>query len=66
MLGGVTTYIDFLDPIKSVEEIEEAYKNRMKLAEKSVSDYAFHTTIANPKSSPEEIIKAGIERGLHL
>ena len=37
VLGGVTTYIDFLDPIKSVEEIEEAYKNRMKLAEKSVS-----------------------------
>lgn len=64
VLGGVTTYIDFLDPIKSVEEIEEAYKNRMKLAEKSVSDYAFHTTIANPKSSPEEIIKAGIEKGI--
>lgn len=64
VLGGVTTYIDFLDPIKNVEEIEQAYENRMKLAEKSVSDYAFHTTIANPKSTPEEIIKDSIEKGI--
>lgn len=62
--GGVTTYIDFLDPIKEVSQLEEAFDHRRELARDSVSDYSFHTTIANPKGEMEDILKASIEIGI--
>lgn len=63
-LGGVTTYIDFLDPVKDVRGLEKAYHNRMELASVSVTDYSFHSTIANPIEAAEKILKAGTELGL--
>ena len=45
-LGGVTTYIDFLDPIKKADEISLEFEKRRKMAAKSYVDYAFHATIA--------------------
>lgn len=57
-LGGITTYIDFLDPIKRADQIKEEFDKRFKLAETSVTDFAFHSTIANPVDSPIDIIKA--------
>ena len=55
--GGVTTYIDFLDPIKKTEEIKREFESRLSLASKSVVDYAFHATVANPTSDSLELIK---------
>lgn len=46
--GGITTFIDFLDPISKADELEEAFHSRKQLAEKSVIDYAFHVTLKNP------------------
>ncbi len=46
--GGVTTYIDFLDPIGKGDELEEAFNTRNALAKKSITDYGFHTTVKNP------------------
>lgn len=63
-LGGVTTYIDFLDPIKYVGQFEEALRNRRELARGSVTDYGFHTTIANPADRAEDIIQAGLREGI--
>jgi len=63
-LGGVTTYIDFLDPIKKASQIDVAFDKRVKLAETSVTDYAFHTTIANPVDSPIDIIRASKKIGI--
>jgi len=57
-LGGVTTYIDFLDPVKKASQIDVEFGKRFKLAEASVTDFAFHTTIANPTDSPIDIIRA--------
>ena len=65
VLGGVTTYIDFLDPVKRADEISYEFEKRNKIAEKSVVDYAFHTTIANPTDSPEAIFRAGKEYGIN-
>jgi dihydropyrimidinase len=63
-LGGVTTYIDFLDPIQSSTEFERAFRERMELAASSATDYSFHTTIAAPKEDAAKLLKAGIKAGL--
>lgn len=63
-LGGVTTYIDFLDPIKSVNEFEKALTDRLELAALSATDYSFHNTIANPKGDPAALLREGIKAGL--
>ena len=63
--GGVTTYIDFLDVIHSAGELPREFKKRSELASGSVTDYAFHTTIANPSDSAADIIKAGLDFGIN-
>lgn len=63
-LGGITTYIDFLDPVKNGTQIQEAFKKRLALAKASITDYAFHTTIANPSDTAKNIIQASKEEGI--
>jgi dihydropyrimidinase len=46
-IGGITTFIDFLDPIKDVSQLDEAFNERYELAKKSVIDYGFHVTLGN-------------------
>jgi len=46
-LGGVTTLIDFLDPIYENKDLEGAFKKRKKEAEAISVDYAFHCTLGN-------------------
>ncbi|MEG2935947.1 MAG: amidohydrolase family protein, partial [Clostridium sp.] len=55
--GGITTYIDFLDPVEDRHQLHEAFESRMKDARDSVIDYGFHSTIANFKDDEEEFIK---------
>ncbi|WP_459995687.1 dihydroorotase [Marinitoga arctica] len=62
--GGITSYIDFLDPVRTAEGMEKAFKERMNLAKKSLTDYAFHATIANPIDEPEKIMKTARELGI--
>ncbi|MBZ4649903.1 amidohydrolase family protein [Thermosipho sp. (in: thermotogales)] len=47
LFGGVTTIIDFLDPISKVEELDIFFKKRLAAANKSLVDYSFHTTLGN-------------------
>ncbi|QUI23474.1 amidohydrolase family protein [Vallitalea pronyensis] len=54
--GGITTYIDFLDPIARGEELEDALRRRQELAKESVIDYGFHTTIKNPQGQVPQIV----------
>ncbi len=54
--GGVTSIIDFLDPVDCAEDLEAAYLKRLNLAKKSIVDYAFHATIKNPKSDLEAFV----------
>lgn len=55
--GGVTTIIDFLDPTRNAEELEESYYARIKLAEKSLVDYHMHACIRCPNGDLEEYVK---------
>lgn len=64
LLGGVTTYIDFLDPVKKCSEYKKAFDERYELSIKSTSDYAFHGCIANPEDSAENIIREGLKYGI--
>jgi dihydropyrimidinase len=63
--GGVTTYIDFLDPITDYEEFEKAFERRMNLASLSHVDYSFHTTIAHPTFSPQKLFQKSLEFGIN-
>lgn len=64
-LGGVTTYIDFLDPIKKANEIAGEFTKRKEMAQESIVDYAFHTTIANPQDEAEEIFQESLRFGIN-
>ncbi len=63
-LGGVTTYIDFLDPVKTADGIKAAFDGRMALARESVTDFAFHATVANPTDPAAALMDACLERGM--
>ncbi|GMQ59988.1 dihydropyrimidinase [Vallitalea sediminicola] len=54
--GGITTIIDFLDPIATGAEIESALNERKELAKKSIIDYSFHVTIRNPVNEIDNIV----------
>ncbi|MBN2300416.1 MAG: amidohydrolase family protein [Acholeplasmataceae bacterium] len=55
--GGVTSYVDFLEPVDNVEDLEKAFYHRLSLAKKSVVDYHFHACIKNPKGDLEVFVK---------
>jgi dihydropyrimidinase len=63
--GGITTFIDFLDPVDNSKELEDAFISRRKLAEKSVVDYGFHATVKNPVGEVDSIVKTMKKLGLH-
>ncbi len=62
--GGVTTFIDFIDPVSSIGELKKAFDRRISLARRSVVDYALHSTIANPKDPAERIAEKSKELGM--
>ena len=54
--GGITTIIDFLEPVDNPEALEKAYYKRIEEAKNSVVDYMFHATIKNPQCDLEEFV----------
>ncbi|MCK5732523.1 MAG: amidohydrolase family protein, partial [Tenericutes bacterium] len=62
--GGITTIIDFLEPVDNPEALEAAYNKRMVDAEKSAVDYFFHATIKNPKCNLEDFVLKMKELGI--
>ena len=55
--GGITTFIDFLQPVSNAKDLQKAYVERRKQAEPSVVDYKFHATVANPKGCVDDIVQ---------
>lgn len=54
--GGVTTIIDFLDPVDNIADLKKAYEKRVQEAIKCQVNYKFHATIKNPKCKLEDFI----------
>ena len=63
-MGGITTFIDFLDPIKDVCQLDEAFDARHELAKKSVVDYGFHVTLGNPEGNVKELLNKSCLLGM--
>lgn len=63
--GGVTTIIDFLDPVDNPLDLEKAYYKRLEEAKNSCVDYRFHATIKNPKCNLEDFVKKMKELDIH-
>ena len=62
--GGITTFIDFLEPINYTKEFDEKLVKKQKEAEKSFVDYSFHTTIGNFKDDVDKLVQTSIENGI--
>ncbi len=63
--GGVTTIIDFLDPVDNIDDLKTVYQRRLAEAKPSPVDYLFHATIKNPKCDLDSFVKTMIGLGLH-
>ncbi len=63
--GGITTFIDFLDPVSKGKDLSIALNIRKELAKKSVVDYMFHATAANPDGETENLAMEMKNLGLH-
>ena len=59
--GGVTTFIDFLEPVDNERDLVIALEKRKKEARKSQSDYAFHACLKQPNCDLEVFVKTMIE-----
>ncbi len=62
--GGITTFIDFIDPVCRADDMEKAYEKRRLLSMDSVIDYGLHATISNPGDDPGVMIKRMKELGM--
>jgi dihydropyrimidinase len=62
--GGITTFIDFLEPITSVDEFDEKLQQKHKEAETSYIDYSFHTTIGNFKDDVIKLVEESFKEGI--
>ena len=63
--GGVTTIIDFLDPTRNTEELEQSFKERLALAEGCNVDYHFHSCIREPNGNLEEYVSMMKKLGMN-
>lgn len=54
--GGVTTIVDFLDPTRNAQELEESFFERLKKAKRCNVDYHFHACIREPNGDLEEYV----------
>ncbi len=63
-MGGVTTFIDFLDCAGSVEHLEQLFQRRRELATSSVVDYSLHASAANPKDTALSMVRKAKELGM--
>ncbi len=62
--GGITTFIDFLEPINKVHEFEAKLKKKQDEAKVPYVDYAFHTAVGNFVDNVDELIKISRKSGI--
>ena len=55
--GGVTTIIDFIDPVDNAFDLEANLNKRINQAKKSLVDFKFHACLKNPEGNINEIVK---------
>lgn len=63
--GGVTSIIDFLEPVDNEIDLERVFYERLEQAKKATVDYSFHATIKNPQCDLEVFVKKMISLGMY-
>ncbi|TNF07116.1 MAG: dihydropyrimidinase [Bacillota bacterium] len=63
--GGITSIMDFLEPVDNEVDLERAYHERLALAKKAMVDYTFHATMKNPTCDLEVFVKKMISLGMY-
>ncbi len=63
--GGVTTILDFLDPIAHEDDLIRAFEKRYKIAQKSIIDFGFHTTLSSFHGDIGKIVKKVKQLGMN-
>lgn len=61
--GGVTTIIDFLNPVNNAKDLKKEFLHRTNEAKESVIDYKFHACLMNPKNQVKKIVETLPEIG---
>lgn len=61
--GGVTTVVDFLDPVRTAESLSGALAARLTLASESCIDFGFHATLARPEGPAEALVREARDLG---
>jgi len=62
--GGVTTLIDFLDPIYKNNDLKEVFTRRLNDSKNCVVDYAFHCTLGNYQDDINTLVNEVAEIGI--
>ncbi|MHA1829647.1 MAG: dihydroorotase [Candidatus Heimdallarchaeaceae archaeon] len=62
--SGITTFVDFLEPIKYVTEFDSKFQQKQEEASKSFIDYSFHTTVGNYKDDVKSLVKKSFNNGI--
>ncbi|AKI96687.1 dihydroorotase [Kosmotoga pacifica] len=63
--GGVTTFFDFTEPVRSMNDLKTFFEEKLTQAEKSRIDYGLHLTLGgNPTFSMEELVNFALDSGM--
>lgn len=62
--GGVTTLLDFMDPIWNNESYETVFAKRMEDAKDCQVDYSFHCTLGNYKDDIKALVDLNKSHGI--
>jgi len=63
-LGGITTFIDFIEPVNDQKDFQNMYFKKLNEAMDSNIDYSFHTTIGNFQGDIDVLIKESMAFGI--
>lgn len=63
--GGVTTVIDFLEPVSDIDGLIQAFETRKAQAQKMQCDFKFHATIKQPTCDLEKFVLTMKDLGMN-
>lgn len=63
--GGMSAYIDFLEPVDNPQDLVKAYEKRKAEVKASYVDYFFHATIKNPKCDLQAFVQTMLKLNIH-
>lgn len=63
-LGGVTTFVDFIDPVRGVDGLREAFARRRDEAKQSALDYGLHACVRGLDDPAADFLKESVALGM--